>query len=35
MIILAVAAVIAGHVAAITPARRAAKLDPLEALQYE
>jgi ABC-type lipoprotein release transport system permease subunit len=27
--------VIAGILAAITPARRAAKLDPLRALQYE
>ena len=35
LIILTVVAVIAGLLAAITPARRAAKLDPLKALQYE
>ena len=35
LIILAVVAVIAGLVAAVTPARRAARLNPLEALQYE
>jgi putative ABC transport system permease protein len=35
LIVLAVVAVIAGLLAAITPARRAAKLDPLRALQYE
>ncbi len=33
--VLAIVAVIAGILAAITPARRAAKLDPLRALQYE
>ena len=35
LIVLAVVAVGAGLLAAITPARRAAKLDPLKALQYE
>jgi putative ABC transport system permease protein len=35
LIILAVVSVIAGLVAAVTPARRAARLNPLEALQYE
>ncbi len=35
LVVLAVVAVIAGILAAITPARRAAKLDPLRALQYE
>jgi ABC-type antimicrobial peptide transport system permease subunit len=35
LIVLAVVAVIAGLLAAITPARRAARLNPLEALQYE
>ncbi len=35
LIVLAVVAVFAGLLAAITPARRAAKLDPLRALQYE
>jgi putative ABC transport system permease protein len=35
LVFLAVLAVIVGIVAAITPARRAARLDPLQALQYE
>ena len=35
LIVFAVAAIVVGIVAAIFPARRAAKLDPLEALQYE
>jgi putative ABC transport system permease protein len=35
LIVLTVVAVIAGLLAAITPARRAARLDPLTALQYE
>ena len=35
LIVLAVVAVIAGLVAAVTPARRAARSNPLEALQYE
>ena len=35
LIVLTVVAVVAGLLAAITPARRAAKLDPLRALQYE
>jgi putative ABC transport system permease protein len=35
LIVLVVVAVFAGLLAAITPARRAAKLDPLRALQYE
>ena len=35
VIIFAVAAIVVGIVAAIFPARRAAKLNPLEALQYE
>ena len=34
-IVFAIAAVVVGIVAAIFPARRAAKLDPLEALHYE
>jgi putative ABC transport system permease protein len=35
LLIVSIVAVIAGILAAITPARRAAKLDPLRALQYE
>jgi putative ABC transport system permease protein len=35
LVVLAIVAVFAGILAAITPARRAAKLDPLRALQYE
>jgi ABC-type lipoprotein release transport system permease subunit len=35
LLIFAVAAIVVGILAAIFPARRAAKLDPLEALQYE
>ena len=35
IIVFAIAAIIVGILAAIFPARRAAKLDPLEALQYE
>ena len=35
LLVLAIVAVIAGLLAAVTPARRAAKLDPLRALQYE
>ena len=35
LIVFAIAAIIVGIVAAIFPARRAAKLNPLEALQYE
>ncbi|HEU0334909.1 MAG TPA: ABC transporter permease [Gaiellaceae bacterium] len=35
LVVLAVVAVVVGIVAAIAPARRAAKLNPLEALQYE
>ena len=35
LIILSVVSVIAGLLAAITPARRAARLNPLEALQYD
>jgi putative ABC transport system permease protein len=35
LFVVSIVAVIAGILAAITPARRAAKLDPLRALQYE
>jgi putative ABC transport system permease protein len=35
LIVLVIVAVFAGLLAAITPARRAARLNPLEALQYE
>jgi ABC-type antimicrobial peptide transport system permease subunit len=35
LIVFAVAAIVVGIVAAVFPARRAAKLNPLEALQYE
>jgi putative ABC transport system permease protein len=35
LIVLAIVAVVVGILAAIMPARRAAKLNPLEALQYE
>ena len=35
VIVFAIAAILVGIVAAIFPARRAAKLDPLEALAYE
>ena len=35
LVVLSVLAIIVGILAAITPARRAARLDPLKALQYE
>ena len=35
LIVFAIAAIVVGIVAAIFPARRAARLNPLEALQYE
>ena len=35
LIVFAIAAIVVGILAAIFPARRAAKLDPLKALQYE
>jgi putative ABC transport system permease protein len=35
IVIFVIAAILVGIVAAIFPARRAAKLNPLEALQYE
>jgi len=35
LLVFAVAAIVVGIIAAVFPARRAAKLDPLQALQYE
>ena len=35
LVVLVLVSVVAGLLAAVTPARRAAKLDPLRALQYE
>ncbi len=35
VIVFVIAAIVVGIVAAILPARRAAKLDPLEAIAYE
>ena len=35
IVVFAIAAIIVGILAAIFPARRAARLNPLEALQYE
>ena len=35
IIVFAIATIVVGILAAIFPARRAAKLDPLKALQYE
>jgi putative ABC transport system permease protein len=35
LIVFGISAIVVGIVAAIFPARRAAKLNPLEALQYE
>ena len=35
LLVLVIVAVVAGIIAAVFPARRAARLDPLKALQYE